>query len=140
MLKATIPTMIRDDQQTQQDIKKQMAKKTDTTDQANDTPPPPPTLGRIVHFTMNDQIAQIINAARKKAHADLRAKTSDRMAEPVRNGNEATEGQRVAMMIVAIHSETLVNGQLMLDGNDSHWVTSVAQGEGAGCWSWPERV
>lgn len=33
-----------------------------------------------------------------------------------------------------------INGQAMLDGNDSLWVTSAPEGDGNGFWRWPERV
>jgi len=33
-----------------------------------------------------------------------------------------------------------VNGQVLLDGNDLYWATSVANGPGARQWRWPERV
>lgn len=35
---------------------------------------------------------------------------------------------------------TLVNGQVMLDGNDTLWVTSVNQGESKGTWRESPRV
>lgn len=33
-----------------------------------------------------------------------------------------------------------INGQLILDGNDTLWITSAPEGDFPGCWSWPEHV
>lgn len=33
-----------------------------------------------------------------------------------------------------------INGQAILDGNDSIWVTSAPQAKANGCWSWPNLV
>ena len=33
-----------------------------------------------------------------------------------------------------------VNGQVLLDGNDTFWATSRNEGEGPGFWSVPPRV
>jgi hypothetical protein len=51
-------------------------------------------------------------------------------------GNEATEGQILPMVITAVHSESCVNGQVFLDGNDTLWVTSVLQGNEPGNWNY----
>jgi hypothetical protein len=47
------------------------------------------------------------------------------------------------MMIVRTWSDTsenLVQGQVLLDGNDTYWATSRTCGEQAGMWRWPERA
>lgn len=114
-------------------------------DEQPETPPAPlqkPDIGRIVRYCLSEQDAAEINTARKKALADVRSKTSDRAVVPARVGNQVKAGDVVAMMIVAIHGTgNCVNGQLFLDGNDSHWVTSRSLGETVqpGSWGWPAR-
>jgi hypothetical protein len=102
-----------------------------------------PTIGRIVQYCLSYQDAVEINAARNKAFADVRSKTSDKSVRPARVGNVVKEGDIVVMMIVAVWSDSCVNGQLILDGNDSHWVTSRnlsgVYNTGAGTWAWPAR-
>lgn len=51
-------------------------------------------------------------------------------------GNDAIEGQILPMVIVGIYSDTLVNGQVFLDGNDQFWVTSAPQGNEPGNWNY----
>ena len=51
-------------------------------------------------------------------------------------GNEAKEGQILPMVIVGIWSDTCVNGQVFLDGNDTFWVTSASKGDLPGNWEY----
>lgn len=51
--------------------------------------------------------------------------------------NGATE---CAAMIVRVWSDTCVNLQLMLDGTNMSWKTSVLLGDQPGQWSWPKFV
>ena len=51
-------------------------------------------------------------------------------------GNEAQEGQIFPMVITGIWSDTCVNGQVFLDGNDQLWVTSALQGDEPGSWNY----
>ncbi|MET9086175.1 hypothetical protein ABZX77_30590 [Streptomyces sp. NPDC004237] len=87
-----------------------------------------PSIGRIVHYTLNQQDADEINRRR---------------ADSPQAGNHAREGDVYPAMIVRIFGETpesAVNLQVFLDGNDSHWATSRTLGEGPFHWAWPERV
>lgn len=91
-----------------------------------------PTVGRIVHLTLSEAQARQINAARTQAgHA-------------TKTGNTAREGDIVPLIIVRVwDTETgNLNGQAILDGNDSYWATSIHHGDNAepGTWSWPERI
>jgi hypothetical protein len=89
-----------------------------------------PSIGRIVHYTLNQQDADEIN--RRRA------------ADPVTGvGNQAREGDVYPAMVVRIFGETpesAVNLQVSLDGNDQFWATSRTLGEGPFHWAWPERV
>ena len=55
-------------------------------------------------------------------------------------GNEAVEGYEFPMVVVRVWSATCVNGQVLLDGTDVFWATSVSEGTAPGTWHWPERV
>lgn len=85
-----------------------------------------PSLGRIVHYILTaEDIARI---------------QTDRV-----RGNHPLIGEHVPMVIVKVWTDEYgggipgVNGQLILDGPDSAWVTSVKEGTVTGTWHWPER-
>ena len=83
-----------------------------------------PTVGRIVHYTLSEQDAAQIKLARQVDGTQ-------------RVGNFAEAGQVYPMLIVrcwGTTAESSVNGQVFLDGNDTHWVTSVSQGDGPCQW------
>jgi hypothetical protein len=77
-----------------------------------------PTLGRIVHITLSADLAALIN---RKGLA----------------GNPCQEDQVLPFIVTRIWSDDLVNGQLILDGPQNHWMTSVHQGTGPDQWHWP---
>ncbi len=84
-----------------------------------------PTIGRIVHYTLNEQDASRIK--------DIRGFGSV-------VGNVPEAGQVLPMLIVRTWGDTPespVNGQVFLDGNDVLWVTSRLVGEGPGHFAWP---
>lgn len=85
-----------------------------------------PTIGRIVHYTINAHDVDRIEAHR---------------SYPGRHGNDVREGDTFPLLVTAVFEGAgdHVNGQLMLDGNDSLWVTSAGEGNGPGTWKWPPR-
>ena len=85
-----------------------------------------PTAGRIVHYKLGGADVARISAAR----------THDRE----RQGNAALVDDVVPVIIVRVWPGGLINGQAILDGNDSLWVTSAAEGDGPGQWHWPPRA
>jgi len=91
-----------------------------------------PTIGRIVHYRLSAQDAQEITSRRGvRAHAN----------EFLR-GNSVKEGDTFPAMIVHVWGEapeSAVQLQVFLDGNDTHWATSVQVGEGPHTYSWPTR-
>lgn len=111
-----------------------------------------PTIGRIVHYTLSEQDAAIIN--KKRADYDaFRAsvKGSDIPGVGDPDGHQAhvgnrTEGGQVypATVVRIFPGGSEVNGvcnlQVALDGNDTYWATSRTEGEGEGHWVWPPRV
>lgn len=95
-----------------------------------------PTAGRIVHYTLNEYDAERIER--------VRSLTTGGGEKPF-IGNTARAGDVVPMMVVRPWTDsagnvTCVNGQAFLDGNDTLWVTSVAEGTGTGTWCWPPRA
>lgn len=87
--------------------------------------PAPPTVGRIVHVTLSADLAAQING------------------DPAIRGNACAEGDVYPLIIARVwpketYSDGLrINGQLILDGTGTHWMTSVDHGEEPGCWHWP---
>jgi hypothetical protein len=49
------------------------------------------------------------------------------------------EGTVCPMIVTRAWADGVVNGQVLLDGSDSLWATSVDRGNGPGQWQWPTR-
>ncbi len=104
---------------------------------------PVPSVGRIVHYRLNEDDAIRINRRREHALSHMDEHRANANGVQVHAGNPVREGHVYAMVIVAAWGDTsdsAVNGQVLLDGNDCLWVTSRLVGEGPGTWSWPPRV
>jgi hypothetical protein len=94
-----------------------------------------PRIGLIVLITLSAAQANAIN--------DRRARSDGRF-----EGNTEKAGAVRPMLITQVwtdydgeaHSESLINGQVFLDGNDTYWATSVHVGEAPeqGNAHWPE--
>lgn len=82
-----------------------------------------PTIGRCVHYTLCPDDCVRIGHARRLAGA--------------REGNSVEAGETYPMTIVRVWPDGSVNGQVLLDGDDSLWATSVKEGKGPGTWAWP---
>ncbi len=98
-----------------------------------------PSIGRIVHYRLSRFDAISINKRRNDARSDRSASKAE-SGVIVHVGNKVVAGEIVPMMITKAGPETLVNGQVTLDGNDSLWVLTAVEGAEEGNWSWPERV
>lgn len=100
-----------------------------------------PTPGRIVQYTLSEQDALSINKRRKDAHTSGIAATES--GAVVHFGNGVSAGDTYPMVIVRCWGsteESSINGQVLLDGNDTLWVTSVSQGDGERHWREFPRV
>lgn len=89
-----------------------------------------PTIGRIVHYTLNEGDVGLINQHRTE-NTDV--------------GNAVQPGQVYPAMVVRVFdpSATTVNLQVFLDGSGSYWATSrreAGEGESVGFWVWPPRA
>ncbi|KJL49528.1 hypothetical protein RS84_00241 [Microbacterium hydrocarbonoxydans] len=72
--------------------------------------------------------------------ADVAIITAERATDPThRRGNVPMPGDVVPLIVVRVWPDG-VNGQAILDGNDSLWVTSARQGDADGQWAWPHRA
>lgn len=106
---------------------------------------PIPTPGRVVLYTLSEDDAKRINKRRDDAIATAHANKQNPEAtgKQVHIGNVTREGEVYPMMIVRAWGttpESAVNGQVLLDGNDTLWVTSVTAGEGPRRFAWPNAV
>ena len=120
-----------------------------TTDNADDTgqtaQTPVPTLGRTVLYQLTESDATAINSRRdgaRNVNAAGVTLASQNLGAQIHTGNSARAGDIYPMTIVRAwgdQPDSAVNGQLLLDGNDSLWVTSVAAGDGPGRFTWPTR-
>lgn len=84
-------------------------------------------LGQTVLYRLSGGDAEAINTWRKQHGSDVGR-------SQVHAGNQVSPGDRVPMVVVAEWSDTCVNGQVLLDGNDSLWVTSANRGDQPGQW------
>lgn len=109
-----------------------------------------PTVGRIVHYRLSKQDAEQINVRRSDFRAfEAGHKHPHEPGQPAATGhiahvgNSASAGDIHPMIIVRVWGQTpdsAVNGQVLLDGNDTLWVTSVSRGDAERRWTWPERA
>lgn len=102
-----------------------------------------PSIGRIVEYTLSDSDAAQINRRRADASANIKAGTVGKTGFALHIGNGVLEGEKYPLLITRVWGDrpsSAVNGQVMLDGNDTLWVTSVAQGEGPFHWREFKRV
>lgn len=90
------------------------------------------TMGRSVFYTLTEDDARRIHEERQRKHELGLAY----------GGNGAYAGQVYPFVVTRIFPGDLehCNGQVLLDGNDTLWVTSVKEGTAPGTWFWPPRV
>ena len=96
-----------------------------------------PSIGRIVHYTLSAQDAEQVNRRRDDARRNTRQITEAQAGYVAHVGNDVRAGDVYPLVITRTWGstpESAVNGQVLLDGNDLLWVTSVQQGEGERTW------
>ncbi|TFD74725.1 hypothetical protein [Cryobacterium fucosi] len=109
-----------------------------------------PTIGRIVLYTLTEVDAQRINSKREASATYIKAfhENPTKHGEMQHSGNPVEPGMVFPLIITRVWGITptsAVNGQVLLDGNDSLWVTSTsAQGKSEysatqGHFTWPTR-
>lgn len=95
-----------------------------------------PTIGRMVHYKLSKEDAEVINKRRYDAQQNMEKIKADSLGYVAHVGNEAIEGQILPMTVTVVHSEDLINGQVFLDGNDNFWALSAVRGVENGQWDW----
>lgn len=100
-----------------------------------------PTIGRIVHYRLNELDVLRVNGRRQDFRARQCAAGAPSTGFVAHVGNDVRVGDVFPAMVVRVfepsHGE--VNLQVFLDGNDTLWVTSSVEGMGDGQWFWPPR-
>lgn len=102
-----------------------------------------PTIGRIVHYRLSEQDAEAINRRRADAARNRQGIADAAAGYVAHSGNVAAEGDVYPMIVVRAwggEADSHVNGQVLLDGNDTLWVTSVTAGDGPRSFFWPPRA
>lgn len=82
-----------------------------------------PCVGAIVLYRLTAADADEIN--RRRDHARAYNGTHQVTGVQIHVGNPAKAGERFPMIVTHIFSNNSVNGQVLLDGADSYWATSV---------------
>ena len=91
-------------------------------------------------LSLSQRDADQINKRRDDSKKHFADNTGDAPGWIAHIGNTARGGALVPLVVVQVWPDDLVNGQAILDGNDSLWVTAVKQGHMPGQWTWPERT
>jgi hypothetical protein len=104
------------------------------------SPPPAPTPGRIVLYTISAEDADAINRRRADARVHLDEHRANSNGVQIHVGNSVAAGEEFPMVVVRVWGPGCINGQVLLDGNDTYWATSRVRGEGPGSWCWPART
>ena len=98
--------------------------------------PVAPTIGRIVHYRLS---AVDVGEINRRRNGDPHSPSWPSGAQ-AHVGNYVNPGEVVPMIVAKVWGPDCINGQAILDGNDSLWVTSALLGDGERNWSWPPRV
>ena len=109
---------------------------------------PKPSIGRIVHYALSAHDADCVNG--RRADALKSGFAEQETGAQVHTGGMVDTGELVPAILTYVHSETMVNLKVFLDGNDDLWVTSRAKHDNPddeadappapGHWDWPPRV
>jgi len=98
-----------------------------------------PFIGLIVAYCLSASDCERINQRRADARDHIDEHRANANGVQIHVGNSVAEGDVYPMLITRVWGDgpdALVNGQVMLDGNDVLWTTSVKVGEGPQTWAW----
>ena len=93
-------------------------------------------LGDIVLYQLTKDDAEIINRRYRHASHNQDLMRVSKTGYQAHFGNAVGEGTVVVLIVTQVWSSTCINGQAILDSNDSLWVTSACKGEDPGYWSY----
>lgn len=103
-----------------------------------------PRITDVVLYTLHEQDAVTINKRRKDAtnhNAAGVTLASQGLGAQIHYGNLVRAGDVYPMIISRVwgnRPDSGVNGQVLLDGNDTFWATSVSAGDGERHFTYPE--
>ena len=106
-----------------------------------------PTIGRIVIYRLSENDASQINRRRTSGSSIAERIKSEKwpLGAQAHIGNWTSADQEYPCTIVRVWPDEFgkdqpgVNGQVLLDGNDALWVTSIKEGTEPGQWHWPVK-
>lgn len=94
-----------------------------------------PYIGEIVLYKLSADDAEDINRRRKDARDNWGRIRDEKSGYQAHVGQTTEEAGNIFPMIVTLAWHNgMANGQVILDGNDSLWVTSVSEGDDPGEW------
>ncbi len=97
-----------------------------------------PSIGRIVHYRLTAGQADATNKRREGAQQNRAMAITERPGWQPHVGSLVDVGDIFPMIIARVPpGGDIINGQVILDGNDSLWVTDAVKGEEPGQWDWP---
>ncbi len=96
-------------------------------------------LGEIVLLKLDAQLEEEINRRRADATANMDNIRETKTGFQAHVGSYVGGGGQVVMIVVKVWGDECVNGQVILDGNDSLWLQSVVRGNGLREWQPIER-
>lgn len=102
-----------------------------------------PYIGAVLQYVLDEENADHINR-RRTTGADIAQRQNWPQGAQAHIGRFAEAGQVCALIVTETHDDgAFVNGQVLLDGNDTLWVTTVEEldenrGVREGGWRWPE--
>lgn len=107
-----------------------------------------PSIGRIVHYRLTPSDADAINRRRTSGGsiAERIAAKLWPLGAQAHIGNRVHAGDEFPLLVTKVWGnapDSAVNGQVLLDGSDVLWATSVhvaVAGADHGTYSWPVRV
>ena len=91
------------------------------------------TPGRIVLYKLSEDDAAQVNRRRVSTAGHGEGWPAGAQAHV---GNPARAGDVYPCVVVRAWSDTNINGQVLLDGNDTFWATSRVEGDDDGQWMW----
>lgn len=105
------------------------------------------SIGRIVHYKLTEKDVEQIS--RRRTTGQSIAKRISEGTWPLGSqahiGNPHHAGQVLPLIVIVVWPNEYgpdydgINGQVLLDGNDTLWVTSIKEGPNNGEWQWPVK-
>lgn len=105
-----------------------------------------PSIARVVHYRLTEEQARQVNRRRTSSASigERLVAGSWPIGAQAHIGEAVIEGETFPLIVTrtgsAADGAAVVNGQVLLDGNDTLWVQGAVEGASPGCWFWPPHV